>query len=31
MATASDGLFVWHEHLTRDVPAAKAFYGDVVG
>jgi predicted enzyme related to lactoylglutathione lyase len=31
MAKANDGLFVWYEHLTRDVPAAIAFYSDVVG
>jgi predicted enzyme related to lactoylglutathione lyase len=31
MATASKGKFVWYEHLTQDVPAATAFYTDVVG
>ncbi len=31
MANASKGRFVWYEHLTRDVEAAKAFYGDVAG
>jgi predicted enzyme related to lactoylglutathione lyase len=31
MANANKGLFVWYEHLTRDVPAAIAFYSDVVG
>jgi predicted enzyme related to lactoylglutathione lyase len=31
MATANKGLFVWYEHLTRDVQAAIAFYSDVVG
>ncbi|HZZ85863.1 MAG TPA: VOC family protein [Anaeromyxobacteraceae bacterium] len=31
MASANQGLFVWHEHLTRDVQAAIAFYTDVVG
>jgi predicted enzyme related to lactoylglutathione lyase len=31
MATANEGRFVWHEHMTRDVPAAIAFYSDVVG
>jgi uncharacterized protein len=31
MATANQGRFVWYEHLTRDVPAAIAFYSDVVG
>ncbi len=31
MANSSKGLFVWYEHLTRDVQAAIAFYGEVVG
>ena len=31
MANASKGLFVWYEHLTRDVQGAVAFYSDVVG
>ncbi len=31
MANANDGLFVWYDHLTRDVPAAIAFYSEVVG
>src|SRR5512140_2669825 len=31
MATTNDGLFVWYEHLPRDVPAAIAFYSEVVG
>lgn len=31
MANASDGNFVWYEHLTRDVDAAIAFYAEVVG
>ncbi len=31
MATGNEGRFVWYEHLTRDVPAAIAFYSDVVG
>jgi uncharacterized protein len=31
MATANQGRFVWYEHLTRDVPAAIAFYSDVAG
>ena len=29
MAATNKGLFVWYEHLTRDVQAAIAFYGDV--
>lgn len=31
MPTENSGRFVWYEHMTRDVPAAIAFYGDVVG
>ena len=31
MASANKGLFVWYEHLTKDVQAAIAFYGEVVG
>jgi uncharacterized protein len=31
MASANKGFFVWHEHLTRDVKAAIAFYSEVVG
>lgn len=31
MAKSSKGHFVWYEHLTRDVQAAIAFYGEVVG
>ena len=31
MASANKGLFVWYEHLTKDVQAAIAFYSDVVG
>src|SRR6266568_6359023 len=31
MADANNGLFVWYEHLTRDVQAAIAFYSEVVG
>jgi uncharacterized protein len=31
MATGSDGLFVWYEHLTRDVQAAIAYYSEVIG
>ncbi len=31
MASENSGRFVWYEHLTRDVPAAVAFYSDVVG
>ena len=31
MASANEGLFVWYEHLTRDVQAAIAFYTAVVG
>lgn len=31
MANATPGLFVWYEHLTRNVDAAKAFYGEVMG
>jgi predicted enzyme related to lactoylglutathione lyase len=31
MATANKGRFVWYEHLTKDVPAAIAFYSDVAG
>lgn len=29
--TTNKGLFVWYEHMTRDVPAAIAFYSEVVG
>ncbi len=31
MASANDGLFVWYEHLTRDVQEAIAFYSEVTG
>ena len=31
MAGSNKGLFVWYEHLTRDVQASVAFYSDVVG
>lgn len=31
MANASNGLFVWYEHLTKDPKAAISFYGSVVG
>ena len=31
MATVSKGLFVWYENLARDIPAAIAFYSEVVG
>jgi uncharacterized protein len=31
MASGNEGMFVWYEHLTGDVPGAIAFYGDVVG
>ncbi len=31
MAVSNRGRFVWYELLTRDVPAAIAFYGDVAG
>src|SRR5919204_3927327 len=31
MASVNKGLFVWYEHLTRDVEAAIAFYSEVVG
>jgi len=31
MASANKGLFVWYEHLTKDVQAAIAFYAEVVG
>ncbi|GEJ56545.1 VOC family protein [Anaeromyxobacter diazotrophicus] len=31
MASSNQGLFVWYEHLTKDVAAAIAFYSDVVG
>jgi predicted enzyme related to lactoylglutathione lyase len=31
MASANTGLFVWYEHLTKDVRTAIAFYSDVVG
>jgi predicted enzyme related to lactoylglutathione lyase len=27
----SEGGFVWYEHMTRDAPAAEAFYAKVVG
>lgn len=31
MASASKGLFVWYELVTRDVPGAISFYASVVG
>jgi len=31
MASTNKGRFVWYEHLTRDVPAAIAFYSEVAG
>jgi uncharacterized protein len=31
MAKGNEGLFVWYDHLTRDIPAAIAFYSEVVG
>jgi predicted enzyme related to lactoylglutathione lyase len=31
MASANKGLFVWHDHLTKDPKAAVAFYTEVVG
>src|SRR5574338_1577316 len=31
MASENVGRFVWYEHMTRDVPAAVAFYSGVVG
>jgi uncharacterized protein len=31
MANSNKGLFVWYEHLSKDVPAAIAFYSEVVG
>jgi len=31
MASANQGLFVWYEHLTKDVKAAIAFYTEVIG
>jgi predicted enzyme related to lactoylglutathione lyase len=31
MASANTDLFVWYEHLTKDVQRAIAFYSDVVG
>jgi len=31
MANASNGNFVWHEHLTRDPKAAIAFYSEITG
>lgn len=31
MANASNGSFVWYEHLTRDVEKAVAFYSEVLG
>jgi uncharacterized protein len=31
MANTSNGLFVWHDHLTKDPKAAIAFYTNVVG
>ncbi len=31
MTTTHAGLFVWHEHMTRDTKAAIAFYSEVVG
>src|SRR5258706_15885819 len=30
MANPNKGLFVWHEHLTKDTKAAIAFYTEVV-
>ena len=31
MANPNNGLFVWHDHLTKDPKAAMAFYTEVVG
>jgi predicted enzyme related to lactoylglutathione lyase len=31
MATSNVGRFVWYEHITKNVPAAIAFYTDVIG
>lgn len=31
MEHASNGHFVWYEHMTKDPAAAIAFYGDVIG
>jgi predicted enzyme related to lactoylglutathione lyase len=31
MEHASNGNFVWYEHMTKDPGAAIAFYGDVIG
>src|SRR5512143_1504515 len=31
MASTSKGLFVWYEHLSKDVQATIAFYSEVVG
>jgi predicted enzyme related to lactoylglutathione lyase len=31
MAKGNEGLFVWYEHLTRDIQAAIGFYSEVVG
>jgi len=31
MANASNGQFVWHDHLTKNPKAAIAFYGEVIG
>lgn len=31
MANASNGQFVWYEHLTKDPKAAITFYGEVIG
>lgn len=31
MAHPNNGLFVWYEHLTKDVKSAIAFYSEVVG
>src|SRR5512141_2021477 len=31
MANTCNGLFVWYEHLSKDVQAAIAFYSEVVG
>lgn len=31
MPSSNRGRFVWYDHLTRDVPAAVAFYSEVVG
>lgn len=31
MASQNAGRFVWYENLTKDIPAAIAFYSDIVG